>query len=136
MKTGKRKRASDDALRMNHYEIELARGASHIVSMMYEETIHAAVRETVFLFEVLHGRDDLNAFAHALIGRLEQRGKPEAVKVLQDFIKRGRSPGIGEPGATPLDTRQSRAQKPQGTRSQKAKARATADPRKRNEGRN
>ena len=123
MKTGKRKRASDDALRMNHYEIELARGASHIVSMMYEETIHAAVRETVFLFEVLHGRDDLNAFAHALIGRLEQRGKPGAVKVLREFIERGRLPEQTLSAPTrPVSIRKPVAQKWRSTQSGKISA--------------
>jgi hypothetical protein len=124
----KRNPASDEVRFLKEYEMDLARGSSHIASMLYPESIHVAVKETVLLFEARHGRDDLKTFLHALIKKLEQRGKPEAVKVLQDFIKRGRSPGIGEPGATPLDTRQSRAQKPQGTPSQKAKARATADP--------
>ncbi len=74
--------------------------------MLYPESINVGVKETVLLFEARQGRDDLKMFLHALVERLEQRGKPEAVKVLQDFIKRRRSPGIGEHRATPLDTGQ------------------------------
>ncbi|MFL9906846.1 hypothetical protein [Paraburkholderia sp. RL17-337-BIB-A] len=88
----KRKRSTDDVRRFNGCEMELARGASHIASMLYEQSIHAAVRETVLQFEACHGRDDLKGFAEALLRKLEQRGKPEAVKVLHDFIEHGRLP--------------------------------------------
>lgn len=44
------------------------------------------------LFEDLHGRDDLKTFAHALIGRLAQRGNLGMVKVLRKFIDHGRLP--------------------------------------------
>jgi len=88
----KRKRESGDTGPMNHYEMELARGASHIASMLYEQSIRAAVRETLLQFEACHGREDLKGYASALLARLEQRAKPEAVRVLRDFIDHGRLP--------------------------------------------
>jgi hypothetical protein len=92
VKTAKRKRSTDDVGRFNGCEMELARGASHIASMLYEHSIHAAVRETLLQFEASHGREDLKGFAYALLGRLEQRCKPEAVEVLHHFIEHGRLP--------------------------------------------
>jgi hypothetical protein len=92
VKGAKRKRSNDDVRRFNGCEMELARGASHIASMLYEHSIHAAVRETLLQFEAFHGREDLKGFAYALLGRLEQRCKPEAVKVLHDFIEHVSTP--------------------------------------------
>ncbi|MFL9856753.1 hypothetical protein PQR72_13635 [Paraburkholderia madseniana] len=127
MKALKRKGACDEAPHLNHYEMELARGASHIASVMYEETMHSAVRETVFLFEALHGRDDLKAFSDALIGRLEQRGKPAAVKVLRYFIEHGRLPEQTLSAPTrPVSTRKPVAQTLRGTKSGKIDARGKA----------
>jgi hypothetical protein len=90
----------DEAPRLNKYEMELSRGASHIGSMLYEKSMFAAVRETILEFEASHGRDDLMTFAHALLRRLEQRGKPAAAKVLQHFIECGRLP-VEVPSAPP-----------------------------------
>lgn len=92
MKGAKRKRSTDDVRRFNGYEMELARGASHIASMLYEHSIHAAVRETLLQFEACHGCEDLKGFADALLERLGQRCRPEAVKVLHDFIEHGLLP--------------------------------------------
>ena len=89
MKAAKRKRSSDAVRRFNGCEMELARGASHIASMLYEQSIRAAVRETLLQFEACHGREDLKGFASVLLGRLEQRGKPEAVKLLREFLEHG-----------------------------------------------
>jgi hypothetical protein len=94
VKAAKPKRSSDDVQRLDGCEMELARGSSHIASMLYEQSIHAAVSETLLQFETGHGREDLQAFAYALLGRLEQRGKPEAVRLLRDFIKYGRLPEL------------------------------------------
>ena len=94
VKAAKPKRSSDDIQRLVGCEMELARGSSHIASMLYERSIHAAVSETLLQFEAGHGREDLQAFAYALLGRLEQRGKPEAVRLLRDFIKQGRLPEL------------------------------------------
>jgi hypothetical protein len=134
MTAAKCNRTSEEAHFLKECEMELARGASHIASMLHAETIHAAVKETALLFETSHGRDDLNQFLLELARKLEQRGKPEAVAVLQDFIKGGRSREIEELEAIPSFIRQSPAQKPQGARSQNGKASATADVARKNSG--
>lgn len=92
MTASRHKHSSDDVRRLDGCEMELARGASHIASMLYEQTIHAAVTETLLEFEACSGREDLCAFAHALLLRLEKRGKPEAVRLLHHFIEHGRLP--------------------------------------------
>ena len=85
--------------------------------------MHAALRETVFLFEALYGRDDLKAFAHALIGRLGQRGRPGAVMVLREFIERGRLPEQTLSAPTrPVSIRKPVAQKWRSTQSGKISA--------------
>jgi hypothetical protein len=127
MTAAKCNRSSEEVYFLKECEMELARGASHIASMLHAESIHAAVKETALLFETSHGRDDLNLFLLELARKLEQRGKPEAVAALQDFIRRGRSRGIEELEAIPSFIRQSPGQKPQGARSQNGKASATAD---------
>jgi hypothetical protein len=99
MATGRRNGASGDAWFLKKYELELARGASHIASMLCEESMQTAVRETVLQFEATHGRDELKIFTHALARKLEERGRPKAVEALQRFVKRGQSSG-GTPGAT------------------------------------
>lgn len=112
MKAVKRKWSSDDVRRLNGCEMELARGALHVASMLHEQSIHAAVRETLVQFKASHGRDDLKGFADALLSRLEQRGKPEAVKVLRDFLEEGRlteETASALPG--PVSTRKSIAPK-------------------------
>lgn len=92
MTASRHKRSPDDVRRLDGCEMELARGASHIASMLYEQTIHAAVRETLLEFKASNGRDDLRVFAHALLWRLEERGKPEAVRLLRHFVEHGRLP--------------------------------------------
>ena len=92
LRGAKPKRSGDDVRRFNGCEMELARGASYIATMLYGRSIRAAVRETLTEVEACHGREDLNAFAYALLGKLEQRGKPEAVKLLYAFIGHGRLP--------------------------------------------
>jgi hypothetical protein len=112
VKALKRKGAFDEAPRLNEYEMELSRGASHIASMLYEQSMVAAVRETILEFEASHGRDDLRTFAHAFLKRLEQRGKPAAGKVLREFIERGRLPERTLSAPTrPVPTRKPVAQK-------------------------
>lgn len=128
VKAVKRERSPDDVRRLNGCEMELARGASHIASMLYEHSIHAAVRETLVQFEASHGRDDLKGFADALLSKLEQRGKQEAVKVLHGFLKHGRLPeqtAGAQPG--PVSTRKSIAQKRRVTQLPKGKARVGAE---------
>lgn len=122
-----RRKPPIDVRRMNNYEMELARGTSYIASMLYEETIRGAVRETVLLFEACHGRDDLKAFAHALLGSLEERRKLGAVRLLQRFIDSGRLPEQTSSAPTrPVSTRNSVAQNLRGIQSPKTKARERA----------
>lgn len=128
VKAAKRKRSTDDVRRFNGCEMELARGASHIASMLYEHSIHAAVRETLLQFEACHGREDLKGFADALLGRLEQRCKPEAVKVLHHFIEHGRLPEQ-TPGVPPkpVSTRKPIAPKQRFTQSRMSRAGAMTE---------
>ena len=127
MKAVKQDAAFDLAPRLNKYEMELSRGASYIASTLYEESMLAAVRETILHFEASHGHDDLKAFAHALLRRLEQRGKPLAGKVLQHFIERGRLPEE-VPSAPPVSVsaRKPVARKLKGTVLRAANARRAA----------
>jgi hypothetical protein len=126
MTARKHNRASEEARCLKEYEMELAQGAAHIGSMRYEESIHAAVEETSLLFEILHGRDDLKMFLRALAGRLERRGKPEAVAVLQDLMTRGCSRATEEYWELPPFNRQPRAQRVEGPRPQKGRTSETA----------
>jgi hypothetical protein len=89
--------------------------------MLYEQSMLAAVRETILELEALHGRDDLRTFAHALLGRLEQRGKAAAGNVLREFIERGRLPEQTVSAPTrPVSTRKPAAQKWRSSQSGKA----------------
>jgi hypothetical protein len=127
VKSPKRSRMFDEAPHLNKYEMELARGASHIASMLYEQSTLAAVRETIQDFESSHGRDELKAFAHALRRRLEQREKPEATRVLQDFIECGRLPEeVPTASPVPASARKPVARKLRTTDLPKARARETA----------
>jgi hypothetical protein len=84
--------AFEETARLKVYEMELARATSHIASTLHEHTMLAAVAETIQDFQALHGCDDVRAFALALRGRLEQRGKSAAAGVLQHFAKCGNLP--------------------------------------------
>ncbi|MGF6937074.1 hypothetical protein OKW41_006236 [Paraburkholderia sp. UCT70] len=127
MKAVKQDAAFDQAPRLNKYEMELSRGASHIASTLYEESMLAAVSETILEFEASHGRDDLKSFAHTLPRRLEQRGNPLAGKVLQLFIERGRLPEeVPSAPPVPVSARKPAARKLKGTASRAAYAREAA----------
>lgn len=60
------------------YELELARGASHIASMMYPSTMNTAVDETAREFLTRYGPRDLPIFLAILIEELTKRRRPEA----------------------------------------------------------
>ncbi|TCF96407.1 hypothetical protein BZM26_37895 [Paraburkholderia strydomiana] len=92
MKPAKGKGAFEETARLKVYEMDLARATSHIASTLHEHTMREAVAESIQDFQALHGRDDLRAFALALRGRLEQRGKSAAARVLQHFAERGNLP--------------------------------------------
>jgi hypothetical protein len=118
-----RKWSLDEARCAEAYEMELARGASHIASMLYEDGIRAAFRETVLLFEDLHGRNDLKIFVHVLLGKLEQRGKEEAVKVLQEFLSRGRLQPISSGPLESVSARRPVTRKSRSSQNPKTKSR-------------
>jgi hypothetical protein len=92
MKPARGNGAFKQAARLKVYEMELARATSHIASTLHEHTMRQAVAETIQDFQALYGSDDLKAFALALRGRLEQRGKSAAARVLQCFAECGNSP--------------------------------------------
>ncbi|MFM0515121.1 hypothetical protein [Paraburkholderia sp. RL17-373-BIF-A] len=87
MKPAKRDGAFEEPARLKVYEMELARATSHIASTLHEHTMLEAVAETIQAFQASRGGDDLRAFALALRGRLEQRGKSAAARVLQYFAE-------------------------------------------------
>ena len=75
------------------HDMELARSASHIASMLHEESMQAAIRETLLQFEAAHGPEELKIFTRALARKLEERGNLRAAEVLLGFVKHGPSPG-------------------------------------------
>ncbi|TCF96424.1 hypothetical protein BZM26_37800 [Paraburkholderia strydomiana] len=105
MKRAKGNRAFEEIARLKVYEMELARATSHIASTLHEDTMLAAVAQTIQEFQANRGSDDLRAFALALRGRLEQRGKSAAARVLQHFVKCGNLPDAvpnASQGAVPV----------------------------------
>lgn len=100
MKASERTRIAEEVRCRQKYEVELAQGASHIASMLYTDTLKAAVRETASVFADRHGRQDLQLFLSALAFQLEQRGRYDAVPVLQDVAKRANSDRFNEYLAT------------------------------------
>ena len=93
MTTGRRNRTAGDAQWLADHEMELARSASHIASMLHKESMQAAVREILLKFEAAHGCEESKIFTHALARKLEERGNLRAVEMLREFVKRGQSPG-------------------------------------------
>ncbi|WP_429577708.1 hypothetical protein [Paraburkholderia youngii] len=97
MKPARGNGAFETTARLEVYEMELARATSHIASALHEHTMLEAIAETIQDFQALHGRDDLRAFALVLRGRLEQRGRPAAARVLQYFAECGNLPDAVPP---------------------------------------
>jgi hypothetical protein len=91
MKASERTRMSGEARCRKEYQVELAQGASHIASMLVEQTIKAAVQETVHLFAARNGEQDVLIFLYALTTEMERRGRPEALKILQEVTERADS---------------------------------------------
>ncbi len=91
MKASERTRASGEARCRKEYQVELAQGASHIASMLVEQTIKAAVQETVHLFAERNGIQDVPIFLYALMTEMERRERPEALKILQEVAERADS---------------------------------------------
>ncbi len=67
------------------YSLELARGASHISSMLSAATQEGAVHEVMREFIATHGRAALDAFCWLLAERLEKRGCAAAAMQARDF---------------------------------------------------
>jgi hypothetical protein len=78
------------------YELELARGASHLSSTMSYATLEAAMVETVAEFVKQHGDDDLPVFLELLSRRLSERKKPEAASAIRILKDSGRPPSADE----------------------------------------
>ena len=91
-KPAKGNNAFEETARLKVYEMELARATSHIASTLHEHTTLAAVAEAIQDFQALHGRDDLTEFARALRGKLEQRGRSAAARLLERFAECGNLP--------------------------------------------
>ncbi|HEY4806052.1 MAG TPA: hypothetical protein VIH96_25845 [Paraburkholderia sp.] len=71
------------------YALELARGASHIASMLSAATQEAGVQEVLQEFAVMHGTAALDAFCWLLAERLEKRGCAAGAKKARDFDTSG-----------------------------------------------
>ena len=56
------------------YSLELARGASHISSMLSAATVESAVQQVLQEFVATHGTVALEAFCWLLAERLDKRG--------------------------------------------------------------
>jgi hypothetical protein len=56
------------------YSLELARGASHISSMLSAVTVESAVQQVLQEFVATHGTVALEAFCWLLAERLDKRG--------------------------------------------------------------
>ncbi len=67
------------------YSLELARGASHISSMLSAATQESAVHEVMREFIATHGRAELDAFCWLLAERLDKRGCAAAAMKARDF---------------------------------------------------
>ena len=68
------------------YELELARGASHIASMMYPSTINAALDETARAFVRRYGLGDLPVFLATLAEELIKRRRSEAAACVRRML--------------------------------------------------
>ncbi|MEM5314478.1 hypothetical protein [Paraburkholderia sp. JHI869] len=76
------------------YSLELARGASHISSMLSVATQENAVYEVMHEFIATHGGAALDAFCWLLAERLEKRGCAAAAAQARDFDASRRMPEL------------------------------------------
>lgn len=119
MRAKTRKNSSEVVLLLQECEAELARGASHIASMLYAESLHAAVQETARSFEMSYGREDVDLLLQALAEKLETRGRPDAAAVVLSLIESGRPPAPTQHAEDPVPERRATAAKKKRTRSRK-----------------
>ena len=94
-------------------EMNLARGASHIASMLYADSIQSALLETLRAFEKEHGRGDYRIFMSALAQRLEDRGRPQAVAMLRYLMEHDDLGGFvsSAPKSAPVSGRPTRTRR-------------------------
>lgn len=64
------------------YQLELARGASVIASMLSAENLAAAIGETLTAFESAYGTTELHIFIPLLSQRLVNRDRSDAANML------------------------------------------------------
>ena len=76
------------------YSLELARGASHISSMLSTATQEGAVQEVMHEFIATHGRAELDVFSWLLAERLDKRGCAAAAMKARDFDASRRMPAL------------------------------------------
>ncbi|MEX3941754.1 hypothetical protein AB4Y44_19775 [Paraburkholderia sp. BR10937] len=76
------------------YSLELARGASHISSMLSAATQEGAVHEVMREFIATHGRAALEVFSWLLAERLEKRGCAAAAMQARGFGASRRTPEL------------------------------------------
>lgn len=119
MRAKRRKSSSEAARFLQEFEAELARGASHIASMLYAESLHAAVQETARTFETSYGREDLELFLQALAEKLETRGRPDAAAVVRSLTESDPPPASPQHAENPLPVRRPTASKKKRTRLRK-----------------
>lgn len=67
------------------YSVDLARGASHIASMLSAATQEAAVHEVMHAFVATYGAADFDVFCWLPAERLERRGCANGATQARDF---------------------------------------------------
>ena len=113
MKPRERSHALQESKLETRYEVDPARGASHIASMLYADSIQSALLETLRAFEKEHGRGDYRIFMSALAQRLEDRGRPQAVAMLRHLMEHDDLGGFvsSAPKTAPVSGRPTRARR-------------------------
>jgi hypothetical protein len=82
------------------YAVELARGASHIASMLSVATQEVAVQEVIHAFVATHGCADFDVFCWLLAERLEQRGCTGGATHAREFDVSGMPRELAAEGCT------------------------------------
>jgi hypothetical protein len=67
------------------FQLELARGTSHIASSMTPDSVRQSIREALDGFVKLHGLTRLHEFREVLFDRLHVRGKGDAAKLVLEW---------------------------------------------------
>ncbi|CAB3751248.1 hypothetical protein [Paraburkholderia humisilvae] len=80
------------------YQLELARGASHIASCITAESTMRSVDEVLQDFARAHGVQDCQSFCKTLANRLHIRGCANAAKLVLEWTPLAQSCAAAEPG--------------------------------------